>query len=506
MLKDNMSFSPFMGDKKSLSLGLNPLGIRTASEQLFSTLLPGMNVVTLRIRYYSFYCWLLKHFYAKINKAQKKDLQQHIRMSELLMALIHAQSKNNAGVPGIIRATQIIGKEGDEINFNEDAMPNGKPEGGYWQGSYGAFGTYYAASLQEIGLILPLADNTSLYNVTPQSEDYICGDNLADAFDNSVGEEMGLLFENCANSGIVSRQQLEDMEPFFQTHFLPDNKERDLLLKLLLQNDRPISVKESNLRRDSLRLLLNYINKYHHEGFSELDFSKYVYDCYSYGIENCLASVGWYAYYLNDIRQYEYLIIFDVLLNRLSKSTKPGQWENIDELTSELAKEVCHNFNVEKHTLGDLLANWDNITIPDEQMSYAFYVILNNYKKNPHYKDCKSIIRAFFRNVSNDALDSFDEIDRCINDQMFHFVKKFLIENIIYNHYSESMRKFSQNGIPTQKLMIENGFVKGLATYSASHSSPRINTLRSYAIDLGLIDNNQLTQKGVEVLNMLQND
>lgn len=45
-----MSYAPFMGDNKPLSVGLNPLGIRTASEQLFTTLLPGLNVVTLRIR------------------------------------------------------------------------------------------------------------------------------------------------------------------------------------------------------------------------------------------------------------------------------------------------------------------------------------------------------------------------------------------------------------------------------------------------------------------------
>lgn len=89
-----MSYAPFMGDNKPLSVGLNPLGIRTASEQLFTTLLPGLNVVTLRIRYYSFYCWLLKSFYAKRTEAKKADLQRHIRMSELLMALIHAQSNS----------------------------------------------------------------------------------------------------------------------------------------------------------------------------------------------------------------------------------------------------------------------------------------------------------------------------------------------------------------------------------------------------------------------------
>ena len=157
MLRSNKSYAPFMGDNKPLSVGLNPLGIRTASEQLFTTLLPGLNVVTLRIRYYSFYCWLLKSFYAKRTEAKKADLQRHIRMSELLMALIHAQSNFSGGVPGITRASEIIEKGEDVINFNEDAMPKGKPVGGYWKGSYGAFGTYYAASFH-----IPLVNHTML--------------------------------------------------------------------------------------------------------------------------------------------------------------------------------------------------------------------------------------------------------------------------------------------------------------------------------------------------------
>ena len=56
--------------------------------------------------------------------------------------------------------------------------------------------------------------------------------------------------------------------------------------------------------------------------------------------------------------------------------------------------------------------------------------------------------------ASNDALDSFDTIGNHINEQIRDFVKHYLTENIIYNHYSEAMRKYSQNGIPTQKLSI----------------------------------------------------
>lgn len=86
------------------------------------------------------------------------------------------------------------------------------------------------------------------------------------------------------------------------------------------------------------------------------------------------------------------------------------------------------------------------------------------------------------------------------------YVKQYITEDIIYKHYSESMRKLSQNDIPTQKLTIENGYVRGLSTYEATHSSPRINTLRNYATDLGLIDGYKVTKKGLELLKNLEND
>jgi hypothetical protein len=504
MLKKNQYYSPFLGDYKSLSVGLNPLGIRTASEQLFTTLLPGLNVVTLRIRYYSFYCWLMKCFYANRTEASRLDFQRHIRMSELLMALIHAQSNNSGGVPGITRANEIIWKGASQIDFNEDAMPEGKPTGGYWKGSYGAFGTYYVASLEEMGIISPLIDNPSLYNVTPESDNHIGGEVLANAFAESIGNKMEELFQQCAGQGIVTREQLATMEPYFQSHNMPNNRERELLLQMLLQADRPSSLDGRHFRKETLRLLLNYLLE--EPTFSELDFARYVYKKYSNQEDQSMAAAGWYAYYLNDSRQFEALNIFDVVLQKLQNSKKPGQWESIDDFTSQLATEVCDALGASGQTMKQVMDNWDSINNPDEQMSHAFYVIFDDYRRNPNYQECKALIKTHFRNVSNDALDAFDNMEQGLNDSVYQFIKRYLTENIIYNHYSESMRKYSQNGIPTQKLTIENGYVRGLTTFGASHSSPRVGTLKNYATDLGLIENDRVTAVGKNLLNALSND
>ena len=152
-------------------------------------------------------------------------MQRHIRMSELLMALVHAQSDKSSGVPGITRAFEIVANREELIDFNEDAMPKGKPVGGYWKGAFGAFGTYYAVSLQEMGIIAPLEDNSGLYNIKPKCGDYISGEELADAFQQSVGYDMGNIFFDSVLTGIVTRKQLAQLEPAFQSHNIPEDNE-----------------------------------------------------------------------------------------------------------------------------------------------------------------------------------------------------------------------------------------------------------------------------------------
>lgn len=357
-----------------------------------------------------------------------------------------------------------------------------------------------------MGIIAPLADNQSLYNVTPKNEDYISGADLAEAFGDSVGSEMAMLFNTCADKGIVTREVLAAMEPYFQTHNMLQSPERALLLKMILQNDRPASLTESTFRRNTLRLLLTFVRIKASDDFSELEFARFVYDQHHQNKENGTAAVGWYAYYLNDSRQFQALNIFDVVLSRLAASERPGQWENIDEFTAKLAEEVGEAFHASNKTVKDVLDSWDSLSVPREQMAHAFYIILDDFRLNPQYVSRKSVVKTFFRGVNNDALDSFNALERHIDEPFTKYIKDYLTENIIYNHYSESMRKYSQNGIPTQKLTIENGFVRGLSTYAATHSSPRIDTLRNYATDLGLIVNNEISPEGVKLLEELQND
>ena len=507
ILKNDIVLAPFIGENLSFSVGLNPLGIRTASEQLFTTLLPGMNVVTLRIRYYSFYCWLLKCFYDTRDIANLADLRRHIRISELLMALIHAKSGDGLGIPGITYAQSMINENKEEYNLVDGAMPNGKATGGYWKGSLGAMGTYYIASLAEMGLVAPLTDNMHLYNITKKTDaNYITGEHLADAFEKSVGKESSLLFLKCLSEGIVNNNELDILVKTFKAKSMNIGDETNLLIAMLLQHDNPAAETKTYMRRNTIQLLLNYFITNEVDYLSELKFARYVYNEFKRGNTKSVSAIGWYAYYLNDSRQYESLIIFSELLKRLNNSNMPGGWELIENITSDLADEVCIDFAIESETLEEVIDNWDMYKRPLNIMSEAFYVILDDYVQNKSYDDYKSELRLFFHGIHNDAMDSFDTIKSYYNYKFHDYIQKFLTDNIIYTHYCEAMRKFSQNGVATQKLTIENGYVKGLECYEATHSSPRINTLFNFVSDLGLIANYKLTKKGEELLNQLNND
>ena len=494
-----------MGEPLQMSIGLNPLGMRTASEQIFTALLPGMNVVTLRIRYYSFYCWLLQRYYATRERATLSDLRRHVRTSELLLALIHVACGRANGVPGTQRAGNILSTNEENIDFLQDAIPDDKDAKSYWDGVNGILGSYYVVALQELNLIKPLADNARLYNVTPYNETTIAGEEMAEAFGKSVAP-VSDLFESCARTGRVSREELLKMAPYFQMHEMGNSEERSLLLQVLLQPDRVMAERATHFRRGTLRLLLRFLRDMRPERFSEIEFAQYVYQQFAQGQDRSIVAMGWYAYHLNDRRQYASLCIFNELLTILTQSDAPGQWETIATLTAQLADDVVSALNCDTLTVAEALQRWLTIIPPEQKMAQAFYNLLDDYRQNEGFRDTQKRIKEAGITVTNDALNAFADLESHRGEPLVQYIQRFLTEKIIYNHYAEAMRKYCLTGVATHKLTIESGRVKGLALYEPSHSTPRVGTLYEFATDLALVKEAKITPLGIKTLSLLEDD
>src|SRR5690606_25074600 len=139
----------------------------------------------------------------------------------------------------------------------------------------------------------------SYIRTNSQGENFISGESLADAFNNSIRFEIKELFLNCIDEGVVSERQLQALLPDFNLMVIPSGSpEQELLTRLLIQKDFPLRIEEDSkiYRSTTVRNLLEYIDstdeEYHPRGF--------IYNCYdNKGKVNNAENdtiMGWYYY------------------------------------------------------------------------------------------------------------------------------------------------------------------------------------------------------------------
>ena len=100
--------------------GLDPLGMQRPIELIYQSLLPGISTITLRLRYYSFFAWLLEAYAKKQGVTNEFEaFRRFQRRAEALFALTCARGDFELGVAGIDWANRQLGLINSE---NTDAM------------------------------------------------------------------------------------------------------------------------------------------------------------------------------------------------------------------------------------------------------------------------------------------------------------------------------------------------------------------------------------------------
>lgn len=190
VIRNNQSLVPFLGERLSFIRGLDPLGLQNSSDATFSMLLPGLNNVTGRIRYYSFYCWLLDEYSKQIGSTNPKDQQQFIRRGEYMIALASSYFEGDASsIPGSLYAARQINKDLNTVHSLQAGtfQENGSTTDTYWKYPLGAFGQYYFGSLSDIGLVSRRDNDAGIYvRSNSRGNEFVSGEALAAAFDANI--------------------------------------------------------------------------------------------------------------------------------------------------------------------------------------------------------------------------------------------------------------------------------------------------------------------------------
>lgn len=510
-MRSNSHKVPFFNKTVNLKVGLNQLGLRNASEALFISLLPGLNNVSNRIRYYSFYCWLISEFYKKRDSFTDKEFYKYIRYSEYLLALIHSRGEGADGIPGITYALKTRSQGDSKFDLQSgtyNSQGNTKSDT-YWANAGGVLRQYYSSSLKDIAILKENNERSSIMNISKE-EGLVNGNMLAESFAKNVGED-GLNFLSIVKRGKVTSDELNALEASFNMRKFPQqSNERDLIIELLLQKDYPASESKFCYRKSTIHYYLKHFSQ---NGTKE-NFTKYMYDKFLGGRSDDNCVLGWYRYYLNDNWQYQSSVIFVALLNQLAKNT---DWQEAASVAEELALSIIEDLGKEyvKASLYEVCKCIDQNKIEpkhqkgnlDTDAAPAVVNLLRMYINNKDARAKRPDYREAFPNAANvDFYKFMEEIDLSLEKNFLEWLKNFILKKIIHCHYQVALKKYLQTGIASQKFIYENGMIRFLNGSEATHTSPRTDTLFDFVSDLELINEKGITDKGIQLLNKLEEE
>jgi len=512
---------PFSAQYSSEASGRDPLAIQNSSVVIYTKMIVGITNVTNRIRYLGFYCWLIETIGKEIKKSNSLTEQiRYIRRAELLLAYIMVNKfKGITGVSGSIFA---VNDKKSEINLISGAdFDNEENNNLYWKNRFGIFGQYYSAVLRELNLINHPQLDVNIYTLTSKGEE------LAKAFKNNIHNDEELFWKSVYN-GLITKDELTKLESF-ALHIIPPNSDEHKFYQKILVAEDDRKIEPTFNRRNSIQLILYFLstengeienlsnaflnyNYFKNIGLTELTFS---------------TSAAWYLFEINELLHVAYEYFHSCFLFSVQKYPTP-----IDDCINMLIEEIINSFNengIDARTC--TIKKYCEILEKENIEVYKHYNLLFKQFRDKNYGNClihalKTILTVYLNcfkhkhqlkelaflsennfNRNGYAIELFDELI----ETKFHLTlseySKAIILTTINQHTFSSYSKTRIGQSLVHNYMIENDTVWRLRETEPSRTSPRLQNLVQYMIDINWINKEgkkyKITDLGIEILNSL---
>lgn len=230
--------------------GLDPLGMQNSGVLLYQSLLPGISNVTLRMRYYGYYCWLSEAYARNGATSDFEAWRRWLRRAEALYALVSAKA-GETGVGGIDWANRRLSAAGRIIDFEAAASTDPLQER-YLRQSLGVFGGAYYSQMAEMGLF-----GENKHGIQVATRDL--GRRAATLFAEAIGPDLARLLRQKIADARVSLHDLDRLEPIIPSAIGSQGAERLFYEALLFARDETVR-KSARSRAATLTLILNAAN------------------------------------------------------------------------------------------------------------------------------------------------------------------------------------------------------------------------------------------------------
>jgi len=487
----------------SFSAGRDPLGLQAASVRLYTDLLPGLTNVTNRLRYFSFYCWVVRQFELRRHSSVERIWSLFIRRAEAayVLASHYGDDEYAFGMAGSIWAGRHSGLD-RALDFRPWTDQPGEDDQ-YLKARFGNFGQFYIASMQQVGML-----QESPLRVQAVKEGL--GFDLAEAFEDACPTACKELLR-AIDSGTIGPKDCRAISDEAHPAYLEDSEELRLLVEYLC-GDR-VEDPTAPARRATLWNVLNIVDRTGIVDPSELRRELYVQDNIGVVTEGTLAEnlIGWRAYFVNELCH----IALELLLNALTYRVNAAGPRRPDELTRDLvSKGLGADSNTslsllefaierspttleEEHIAGLRLSQAVGTTVepPDPLLTIAIDLLLALWERWGADPGVEAALKP--ATISGrSALGVFRFLDSLADqpapDVLVSLTRKFVVSN----HLLIAGQKLAAAGTYTYRFIVDEAtLVDGLAA-EYGFTNPRIGNLLTFAEDAGLVTEGELTPAG----------
>jgi hypothetical protein len=264
--------------------GLDPLGVQQPCISIYSELLPGLTNVTDRVIYYSFGPWFAWAFAKRHPQGKAAQFVEMLRRAEVLLTLIGSRhglalndghfEEHGGSLVGVNTLRKVVEQtpKNRAIKLSDYALIDESPQR-YFKNRRGGLGQYYLGALREEYHLLDDAKG-GVIDFTIER-----GHPMAEAFDSGVDRDH---FFKCIESDHVSAQSLDSLAIFCPCQLRSTSRatERALLCDTVL-GDKPELSENSNARRYSLALIVDFLNSANGCEGSFISTDEFLTSCYS---------------------------------------------------------------------------------------------------------------------------------------------------------------------------------------------------------------------------------
>ncbi len=484
--------SIFWANNEGFKGGRDPMGIENSSIATYGCLLPGLTNLTKRIRYYSFYCWLIDEYNTAGASKYRIHQRNFIRRAELSLAFIMHELGENS----IVGSQFISGDSFHEISPGVYNIAEGadyrkeKTSDNYWTFPQGALGQYYAGSL--IALRLIRIEDGWFYDRSKGKE-------LANAFRDSVDERVRSRFLSCVENGYIHEDDRTSLSQLSVANIKRNSSEWKLLNHVLINADE----NGSTFRRESIYFFLQAIAA----GIDVTKFPEYEY-IMNKDAKPDSAAFGWRFYYLCEALHYSIETIFWLVLDIAEKNDmcplpvflstcESAIKENVKE--GELSYSVGENLILCNRPIPVLLEELQ-LSVKNNEVekaaSQAIWLICRIYNEaDPIIDQIMKFERDNNLERQFGILSSFMQvyIRRNLSLSFDSFIGK-VIRQVMNDHTMSACRKMGNNLADLRKFLIEDGYIIFVERRMPVFTNPRTNSLFNFLKDLGYIKDNKITE------------